>query len=260
MTAFTLVCPVRDCQQPLQREQKRFLCSRNHSFDVARSGYVNLLQPQERRSKQPGDSAAAVQARRRLHDRGVSQPLLEGIQKLLAPTPHDVILDAGCGDGYFLGSMARDFHFSAAGVDISIPAVDAAARRYPDCQWIVANADRFLPIATASLSAVVSITARMNAPEFRRVLARDGRLLVAIPAEEDLIEFRGSGRERVDRTLETFAPFFRLEQRSKAISTVNLDASGIEDLGLSVYRPTPPDSAKAKQVTFALDLLLLRTI
>lgn len=258
MPDHSLVCPVRDCQHPLVRQDRRLLCPRGHSFDVARSGYVNLLQPQERRSKQPGDSAAAVHARRRLHDRGVSQPLLDGIQKLLDPTSEDLILDAGCGDGYFLGSIATQYHCGAIGVDISIPAIDAAARRYPDCQWLVANADRFIPCATASLSAVVSITARMNAPEFRRVLAPGGRLLVAIPAEEDLIEFRGSGRERVDRTLETFAPFFRLDQQSKAISTVHLDASGIEDLGLSVYRPTQPDSAKAKLVTFSLDLLLFR--
>jgi 23S rRNA (guanine745-N1)-methyltransferase len=258
MPASCLVCPVKNCQQPLLRQDRRFLCPRGHSFDMARSGYVNLLQPQERRSKQPGDSAAAVQARRRLHDRGVSQPLLEGIQTLLEPRPQDLILDAGCGDGYFLGSIATQSQCGAIGVDISIPAIDAAARRYPDCQWLVANADRSLPCASASISAVVSITARMNAPEFRRVLAPGGRLLVAIPAEEDLIEFRRSGRERVDRTIETFAPFFTLDRQSKAISTVHLDASGIEDLGLSVYRPTHPDAAKAQQVSFALDLLLFR--
>jgi hypothetical protein len=55
----------------------------------------------------------------------------------------------------------------------------------------VANADRFVPYADASFSAVISITARMNASEFRRVLRRDGRLLVAIPSPEDLVELRG---------------------------------------------------------------------
>ena len=38
------------------------ICPRGHSFDVARSGYINLLQPQERRSRNPGDSADAVAA------------------------------------------------------------------------------------------------------------------------------------------------------------------------------------------------------
>ena len=87
--------------------------------------------------------------------------------------------------------------FDAHGIDISIPAIDAAARRYPGCEWVVANADRFVPYADRSFSIVLSITARMNAREFRRVLRDDGRLLVAVPAPEDLIELRGTGRDRV---------------------------------------------------------------
>ena len=61
-----LLCPVRGCHLALTREEKRVVCARGHSFDIARSGYINLLQPQERRSKNPGDTADAVAARRRL--------------------------------------------------------------------------------------------------------------------------------------------------------------------------------------------------
>src|SRR5258706_4949518 len=168
-----LLCPVRDCHMPLSREERRVLCPRGHSFDVARSGYINLLQPQERRSKRPGDTVAALAARRRLHDRGVTEPLARGIAGMIAAGPSDIVLDAGCGDGFYLGALTRQFGFHAHGVDISTPAVDAAARRYPQCEWIVANADRFLPYADRSFSIVLSITARMNAGEFRRVL-RDG--------------------------------------------------------------------------------------
>src|SRR6266849_4799462 len=161
-----LLCPVRDCHMALGRVERRLLCPRGHSFDVARSGYINLLQPQERRSKQPGDTAAAVRARRRLHDRGVTEPLLHTIAEMVAASPGDIVLDAGCGDGFYLGSLARQSGFDAHGVDISIPAVDAAARRYPECEWIVANADRFIPYEDRAFSLVMSITARMNAPEF----------------------------------------------------------------------------------------------
>jgi SAM-dependent methyltransferase len=160
----------------LGRAERRLLCPRGHSFDVARSGYINLLQPQERRSKHPGDTAAAVAARRRLHDRGATEPLLRAIAEMIAARPGDIVLDAGCGDGFYLGALARQTGFDAHGVDISIPAVDAAARRYPECEWIVTNADRFLPYADRSFSIVLSITARMNAGEFRRVL-RDGGVI-----------------------------------------------------------------------------------
>ncbi len=254
-----LLCTVRGCHLALVREDRRLFCARGHSFDVARSGYINLLQPQDRRSKKPGDTAAALAARRRMHDRGVTEPLLRAIAEILAPSPTDTVLDAGCGDGFYLGSLAREVGFDAHGIDISIPAVDGAARRYPDCEWIVANADRFVPYADRPFSIVLSITARMNAGEFRRVLRDGGRLLVAIPASEDLIELRGVGRDRVGRTIETFAHSFTLVEQRRVTTKADLDAAAIQDVLLSIYRPMRSRPLKAMSVTFSLDLLLFRT-
>ncbi len=245
-----LLCPVRHCHLALLREERRVVCRHGHSFDVARSGYINLLQPQERRSKKPGDSAAAVAARRHLHDRGVTEPLLGAIAEMAGATPRDVVLDAGCGDGFYLGALAQKTGFDAHGVDISVPAVDAAARRYPGCEWIVTNADRFVPYASGSFSIVLSITGRMNVGEFRRVLRDDGRLLVAIPAPEDLIELRGTGRDRVSRTVETFAESFALVDQHRAVTAADLDAAAVHDVLLSIYRPMRPRPAEAMRVTF----------
>ncbi len=243
---------------PLALDGRRRLCPRGHSFDIARSGYSNLLQPQDRRSKHPGDTAAAVAARRRLHDRGVTEPLLHAIAEMIAARPHDIVLDAGCGDGFYLGVLARQTGFDAHGVDISIPAVDAAARRYEGCMWIVANVDRFVPYADRSFSTVLSITARMNPGEFRRVLRKEGCLLVALPASDDLIELRGKGRDRVARTVATFADGFTPAERRRAATTADLDAAAVQDVLLSIYRPLRSRPAEPMRVTFSLDLLLFR--
>jgi 23S rRNA (guanine745-N1)-methyltransferase len=253
-----LICPVRGCHIPLVHQERRLLCSRGHSFDVARSGYINLLQPQERRSKQPGDTAAAIAGRRRLHDSGVTQPLLYAMAEIMAASRGDIVLDAGCGEGFYLGTFARQIGFDAHGVDISIPAIDAAARRYPECQWIVANADRFVPYADRSFSLVMSITARMNPGEFRRVLRDDGRLLVVLPAREDLVELRGVGRDRVARTVETLAHGFTLIEQRRVATAADLDAAAIQDVLHSIYRPMQAQPAQAMRVTFSLDLLLFR--
>jgi len=257
---LTLLCTVRDCHEPLAREARRLVCPRGHSFDVARSGYINLLQPQDRRSKQPGDNAAAIAGRRRLHDSGVTAPLLRAIAETVAPSPSDVVLDAGCGDGFYLGSLARDTGFDAHGIDISIPSVDAAARRYPDCQWTVANADRFLPYAAGSFSVVLSITARMNAAEFHRVLGDNGRLLVALPAPEDLVELRGAGRDRVPRALETFADGFTLQDQRRITTAAHLDPAAVQDALHAIYRPRRSGPVEDLRVTFSLDLLLFRKL
>jgi len=256
-----LLCPVRDCHRMLERAERRLVCPRGHSFDVARSGYINLLQPQERRSKKPGDTVAAVAARRRLHDRGVTQPLLDAITGMLNVRPSDIVLDAGCGDGFYLGSLAQRTGCEAHGVDISTRAVDTAARRYPPserCEWIVANADRFIPYADRSFTVVLSITARMNADEFRRVLRDGGRLLVALPAPDDLIELRGQGKDRVTRTIETFAHGFTLADRRRVTTSVDLDSPAVQDVLLSIYRPMRAKPTEAMRVTFSLDLLLFR--
>ena len=251
-----LLCPVRDCHMPLVRDDRRYVCAIGHSFDIARSGYINLLQPQERRSRNPGDTAEAVVARRRLHDRGVTEPLLRGIADMLAAKPDDVVLDAGCGDGFYLGTLAGEIGFDAHGVDISIPAVDAAARRYPACEWIVGNADRVVPYADRTFSIILSITARMNAGEFRRVLRDDGRLLVAVAAPDDLIELRDMGRDRVARTVETFAPGFTLTDQRRVTTNADLDVEGVDDVLHSIYRPMRSEPLAAMRVTFSLDLLL----
>jgi len=242
----------------LVREDRRLLCAHGHSFDVARSGYINLLQPQERRSKLPGDTAAALVGRRRLHDLGVTEPLRHTIAEVIAASPGDIVLDVGCGDGFYLGTLTREIGFDAHGIDISIPAIDAAARRYAGCEWVVANADRVVPYADRSFTIVLSITARMNEREFRRILRDDGRLLVAIPAPDDLIELRGKGRDRVPRTVETFMHNFTLVDQRRIATRAALDDAAIRDVLHSIYRPMRSQPSQAMRVTFSLDLLLFR--
>lgn len=160
------------------------------------------------------------------------------------------ILDAGCGDGYYLGSLADH----GCGIDISTAAIELAARRFTDHEWIVANADRFIPYADASFDLILSITGRMNPDEFRRV----GReyLLVAVAAPDDLIELRGSrGRDRVQRTVETFASGFELVKRDRATTVAQLDAAGAGDILAATYRQ---GSARPAAVHLSLDLLLFR--
>ena len=255
-----LLCPVRNCALPLTRRDAQLVCANNHNFDIARTGYVNLLQPQDRRSKNPGDTPAAVAARRRLHDRGITLPLLDAIAGFAALDRNSAVLDAGCGDGFYLGSLQDRSGCAAHGIDISRRAIDLASRRYPACEWIVANADRFIPYANESFSLILSITGRMNSPEFHRVLRPGGSLLVAIPAPDDLLELRGHGRDRIERTLQTFAPHFTLIERRRATTQSDLDAEAVQDLLTAIYRPLRPHPPQPTRVTLALDLLRFQSL
>jgi 23S rRNA (guanine745-N1)-methyltransferase len=263
-----LLCSVRNCRSPLTRQERRYLCENNHSFDVARSGYVNLLQPQDRRSKNPGDTVEAVAARRRFYERG--DPLIEALVRAAPAT--GALLDVGCGEGSHLDAFRRAYGVEAWGVDISVPAIELAAKTYGECSFVVANADRFLPFADASFDAVASITARMNAEEMRRVLHPDGVLVVVIPGAEDLVELREAvqgeriERDRVERTVAEFAPRFRLERRETLKHVARLDRAAMLEVMSSSYRGLRTRERErlgqldAADVTMARDLLSFRPL
>lgn len=260
-----LLCTVRDCRTALQRDARRWTCARGHSFDVARSGYVNLLQPQDKKSKIPGDTAEAAGARRRFYERGFAEPLVRAIVEL-TPAAR-TLLDAGCGEGWHTAAFRAE---EAHGLDLSVPAIELAAKRWPHIGWVVANADRFVPYADASFDVVASITARLQPEEFRRVLREDGALLVAIAAPEDLIELREAvqgeavARDRVQRTIAMFAPQFTLARHERVQHLAELDRDAIRDVLASSYRGIRTrererlESLEAMKVTLARDLLLLR--
>jgi 23S rRNA (guanine745-N1)-methyltransferase len=272
----TLLCTVRNCRLPLHDKGPTWRCANNHTFDVARSGYLNLLQPQDRRSRTPGDSPEAVASRRRFYDRGFDAPLLQAtlaFASTLSFQNGDAILDVGCGDGHhldafrsMLGQSLQDL--AAEGVDISVPAVDAAARRYADCRFVVANADRFLPYEDGSFALVMSITSRLTASELRRVTRADGHLLVVIAGPDDLLELRGAilgeavSRDRVQRTTSMFAETFSLVRHERVRHIAELDHEAIVDVMTSSYRGlrakerTLLDEVPASTVTLERDLLL----
>ena len=94
--------------------------------------------------------------------------------------------------GELLGALASRQRITGIGVDLSTPAVEQAARAYPALTWVVANADRRLPLLDRSVDLVVSLHGRRSPDECARVLTRNGSLILGIPAHDDLIELRAS--------------------------------------------------------------------
>ncbi len=232
-----VLCTVRGCGEELVAEPKRWSCPKGHSFDVAKSGYVNLLQPQDRKSLDAGDTKETVAARRRLLDCGIAAPLTEALAKLVTKGP---VLDLGCGEGTHLARIAETHE--AWGVDLSIPAIEAAAKRHPHVTWLVLNADRSLCFPDASFGCVLSITGRRNAPEMRRVLRDDGRAIVVVPGENDLAELRaatqGEAREenRLERVAAELAGRFEPEEALSLSHRLRLDKERLADLAAMTYR------------------------
>ena len=271
--ARRLACTVRGCGRPLGLVARALVCESGHSFDLARSGYANLLQPQDRRSKTPGDAPSSLDARARLHRRGIAAPLLDelaGTLAALAPERPPAVLDAGCGEGQMLAALASRRALEGYGVDLSTRAIEAAARAHPELVWLVANADRRLPILDGTMDLVLSIAGPKNPAEFARVLAPEGRLAVAVPGADDLIELRGclSGDaraiERASPAIEAFAESFVLASRSSVRSRLRLAPAELRDALASAYRAgrererSRAEGLEEMDVTFAWEVLVFR--
>ncbi len=218
-----LLCPV--CREALLLEGRTARCASNHCFDVAKEGYLNLLLSHQRKSKHPGDDKAMIQARRRFFDSGAFDPVTKAIQHSTSNLPHPTVLDCGCGEGHFLGTLSENLsaslRFGSAGglrgrhspgppvnpertgraslseraeqlfgIDISKEAVRLAAKRYKDAIWIVANGMRELPFADESMDCILSVLAPRNTAEFARILKPGGALILGVPGPNHLIELR----------------------------------------------------------------------
>lgn len=164
-------CPL--CHQPLTQVNNSFVCPERHQFDVAKEGYVNLLPVQHKRSRDPGDSAEMMQARRAFLDAGHYQPLRDAIVDALTQrqiTGDAAITDIGCGEGYYTHAFADALAgCKTFGLDVAKVAIKAAARRYPQVTFCVASSHR-LPFADESMDTIIRIYAPCKAQELARVV------------------------------------------------------------------------------------------
>lgn len=122
MIQAPLACTVRGCARRLARHDRTFACANGHSYDVARAGYVNLLQPQDRKSREAGDRKAAVEARAALESAGVGRALVDDIVRRvtdLGLPDEAVVVDLGCGTGRALDAVAAVPAITARSVEIS---------------------------------------------------------------------------------------------------------------------------------------------
>ena len=261
ITHPALCCPLD--QLPLHLHDNSLRCDHGHNFDIARQGYVNLLSAQDKRSKDPGDSKAMVAARREFLNAGYYQPLAARLcQKLEAilygnlphgnsrhgNSPHDhslpdekpLLVDAGCGEGYYLQQLAK--HLTShrkpvpalVGFDISKWAAQAAARTQA-ATWLVAS-NRQIPLADHSTDLVLSLFGFPAHDSFQRILKPGGQLVLVEAGPHHLIELRQVIYPRIKESKPrevheaTQAGFVQIAREELQFNPPTLDSAAIGQL------------------------------
>ncbi len=183
------ICPV--CKNGLTLFEKTYKCPNNHCFDVSKDGYVNLLMSQQSSAKRHGDDKLMVRARREFLEKGyyseLRQGLFDAVEKVVEENA--IIVDVGCGEGYYTSEISKCKNSSVFGIDISKDALKYAAKSIKNSQFAVASAFS-LPFEDNSADCLLSVFAPSAYDEFYRVLKPSGKLIKAIPLEDHLWELK----------------------------------------------------------------------
>lgn len=196
-------CPI--CKLPLHIENKSYFCENRHCFDIAKSGYVNLLPANQKNSKAPGDNKLMVDTRNHFLNKGYYQPLLHALCEELSlllqnrSIHHPILADAGCGEGYYTQGiyqalMASGITPSILGIDISKEALKYAAKRMKQVNATTAQlavgSVFHLPIESNYCDILIELFAPYCGEDFHRVLKNNGVMILVIPAENHLFELK----------------------------------------------------------------------
>ena len=192
-----LICPV--CKEILSREARLYRCARGHSFDLARQGYVNLLQNQQSKTRKHGDDQAMIASRCAFLEKGYYAPLRDALGEevyFYTKNPAPVLVDAGCGEGWYDEGIAKKLdQASFIGLDISKDALRWAAKRGGFSHLAVASCFS-MPIAEGSADGVFNIFSPLAGEEYQRILKKGGHLFRVVPGEEHLWELKEAVYEK----------------------------------------------------------------
>ena len=161
--------------------------SRNASRKNKTSPRARRLDANKRRDARAKADRRAATAERSAHERE---------DTLRASLP--LVVDFGCGEGYWLGKVAERVAARFAGVDASPFAAKAAARRLRGAgvpaEIAVGDAQRDLVFSDTSVDVALSVFAPRNVEELARVVKKGGLIVVVSPGDAHLAELRARAR------------------------------------------------------------------
>ncbi|MBQ7292654.1 MAG: methyltransferase domain-containing protein [Clostridia bacterium] len=187
-----LRCPHCGAPMRVTENQKSAVCdgaAKKHCFDFSSSGYLNFSTPSQSAS---GDSKEAVRSRTAFLESdsylGISESITDSVLK---HCNGGLVIDAGCGEGYYTNNIAQKYNGDVIGFDLSKYGVEhaaKAARKKAISNSFFAVGSVFeLPVGGECADAVVNIFAPCVEKEYARVMKKGGVLITAGAGEDHLL-------------------------------------------------------------------------
>ncbi|MDF9823926.1 23S rRNA (guanine745-N1)-methyltransferase [Breznakia sp. PF5-3] len=231
-----LICPV--CNHKLNKRDHQYICENKHSFDVSKEGYTNLLL---KSSKHSGDCKSMVEARRAFLECNHYKPLQDALIELLKEKQPQIIVDAGCGEGYYTNTIAEHLNSELYAFDMSKNALRYAAKRTNIVHYFLASIFQ-LPIHDHSVDVILNIFAPSATNEFKRILKKEGILIKVDPGSDHLWELKDLLYEKAYKNEEKQLNEFTVLDTKEIKYTLSLTNKEL----LNLYEMTPYSFKTAK--------------
>ncbi|MFD1672483.1 methyltransferase domain-containing protein [Agrilactobacillus yilanensis] len=179
-----LKCPI--CQSDFSSIQGITLtCVHGHSFDISKKGSVFFLNAPVKTEY----TTEMLIKRQKIIQAGLFQPVLARISTLLKG---DRIIDAGCGEGSQIKTIAQAHAANYFAFDISKPAINLAVSGADFAEKVAFFVGDLahMPFKDHQFTDIVNILSPANYSEFKRVLAPGGQLIKVMPNAAYLQELR----------------------------------------------------------------------
>lgn len=167
-------------------EGKSFCCDAHHTYDIAKGGYVNLVLNHRQMS---GDDKGMVDARSKFLAHGYYASLQQALCEIIQSISPEVLVDAGCGQGYYTNAFQDVMDGEIYGFDLSKFALKEACKAHKNIQYATASvAD--VPLLKDCADAWVSVFAPIYIEEVQRILKQDGTFIKVGPGAKHLYELK----------------------------------------------------------------------
>lgn len=239
-------CPICSGAMALKNECN-LVCKKNHSFDLSRKGYLNLLASGSNAKYEKG----LFEARKQVCSFGFFDPLIMhlgerifGYSRGNSAKNGISVLDAGCGEGSHLRNLAellepeQDVTSTLFGVDIAKEGIKLATTGDTDIVWAVADLAK-LPFQQDSFDVILNILSPANYHEFERILVDDGILIKVIPGKSYLRELRRLMFEESDYSSDRVADYFSNKFELISSQSIEYNIQLDEDILPQLLKMTP---------------------
>lgn len=224
-------CP--NCNLVLEKIENAWKCLSNHSFDVAKEGYVNLILANKKRSLISGDGKEMIVAREQFLKRGHYDFLIEFLSEMeiFQKRKFKKFLEIGCGSGYYLDKIAGQIKPEEVyGSDVSKEAIKFCAKNLPNYSFAVSNSFD-LDFQDKYFDLLLSVFSPFKNEEIERVLAENGYFVLVRPNKEHLKELYAQvgipQKDKIDLEFKNL----KLKESHNLVKKVNFSQ---EDLGLLI--------------------------